>query len=583
MMHPDTDAFLAARDALRGARSYEEACAAFRWPDLTQFNWALDYFDPLARGNAKPALILADAQDRETVLSFDALRRRSNQGTHFLKNLGVEKGDVLLLMMNNSAALFEVFLAAMKAGAVISPASTLLTPADLEDRLTRGRVRGIVADAAFAERIEAIGDRLHGMPFKVLVGGARGGWTTWDDTAGYPDEYKPPFPTYSTDPCLLYFTSGTTAQPKMVLHTHASYPVGHLVTMYWIGLRETDIHYNISAPGWGKHAWSNVFAPWNAGATVFLFQYERFDAAQALRQIERHRVTTLCAPPTVWRRFLLEDWTRYRFSLRELVSAGEPLNPEIIAHVRRATGIAIREGYGQTETVLQIGTFPGMAVKPGAIGRAAPGFKARVVGPTLVPLAPGQEGQIALRVTPERPLGLMKGYFGDREREDEVFLGGWYLTGDIASQDEDGYFWFVGRTDDVFKSSDYRISPFEIESALLPHPAIAETAVVASPDAERGLVPKAFVALRPGFEASPELALDIFRFCRHALAPYKRPRRLEFMQDLFKTISGKIKRAELRRYEEGLRERNEKAPLEFAEHDFADALKPPAANPGPPQ
>ena len=345
-------------------------------------------------------------------------------------------------------------------------------------------------------------------------------------------------------------------------------------------------YFEFSASPWGfsslpssffntlTPAWSSVFAPWNAGATVLTFHYERFDARKTLDVLERYRATTLCAPPSVWRRFMLEDLAPRRFALRELLSAGEPLNPEISRRIRDATGVTIREGYGQTETVPLIGTFPGMRVEEGSMGRPAPGFRVHTVGPTLLPLGPEQDGQIAVRVTPERPLGLMKGYRCDRSRDDDAFIGGWYLTGDVARVDANGYFRFVGRNDDVFKSSDYRISPFEVESVLLKHPAVAEAAVVGSVDDVRGVVPKAFVALRPGYAMTPELALDIFRFCRHSMAPYKRPRRIEFMEDLLKTISGKIKRAELRRYDEDLRQRAIKAPLEFQESDFAADLDP---------
>ena len=572
-MTPDLEAFLHVRDFLLAARSYEEAAAGFKWPDMIHFNWALDYFDHMANGNTGDAIIIADESGSECRRSFDQMRIRSNRVANFLKDIGLQKEDVVMLMMNNSIELFELFLAGMKTAAVVTPASTLLTPADIEDRITRGKVKCIVADASMAEKIENAGPVLKNVHMKVIVGGRRHGWTCFDQAEDYGAAYTNPFPTYSTDPCLLYFTSGTTTKPKMVLHTHASYPVGHMVTMFWVGLKPGDIHYNISAPGWGKHAWSSLFSPWNAGATVFVHKYERFNAAKTLELIEKHRITTLCAPPTVWRRFLVEDMTKYRFSLREIVSAGEPLNPEIITRVRAATGITMREGYGQTETVLQIGTFPGMPVREGAIGKPAPGFRIQVVDTGLRPQEQGKEGQIALRIALERPLGLMKGYVCDRGRDDDVFIGGWYLTGDVAVSDKDGYLWFVGRNDDVFKCSDYRISPFEVESALLTHSAVAEAAVVGSLDKARdGLVPKAFIALRPGFEPSRDIALDIFRFCRHHMAPYKRPRRIEFMQELLKTISGKLRRAEFREYDDDLRRRDARGELEFMESDFAEEL-----------
>ena len=578
-MKTDTDTFLEARDLLLNVRSYTEAKTAFRWPDLTHFNWALDYFDHMARDNHAPGLIWTSEHGLEIRRTFHDLSRRSNQLANFFKDVGFGKGDTVLLLMSNTVDLYEVLLASLKASVVVTPASPLLTAADLEDRIRRGHVKHIIAEEAFIDRIEDTGEVLKGLRTRIVAGAPRHGWIPLSTSDQFSCEFRPPFPTYATDPCLLYFTSGTTAKPKMVLHTHTSYPVGHLVTMYWIGLRPGDIHYNISAAGWAKHAWSSFFAPWNAGATVFTHHYERFDAAQALKAIESQRITTLCAPPTVWRRFLIEDLSRYRFSLREIVSAGEPLNPEVTRRVRNATGVTIREGYGQTETVLQIGTFPGMPVREGAMGSAAPGFTVRTIGPTLLPLAPGEEGQIAVRVSPERPLGLMKGYRCNRERDDEVFIGGWYLTGDVAQTDSDGYFWFVGRNDDVFKSSDYRISPFEVESELLAHPAVAEAAVVGSLDKERGgLVPKAFIALRPGFEATPDLALDLFRFCRHTMAPYKRPRRVEFMADLLKTVSGKTRRADLRKYDDDLRRNNTNGHLEFTESQFAADLGKPSGN-----
>jgi acetyl-CoA synthetase len=572
-MKSDIDKFLEAREILRQARSYEEARRTFRWPDLTRFNWALDYFDRMAEGNDRTALVWVDECGAEIRRSFDEMRRRSNRVANFFQDLGIEKSDTVLVMVSNIAELHEILLAGLKASVVIIPASTLLTPADVADRIRRGGVRHVITEEAFVERVETADSPAQTLVTRIVVGPARPGWISFAQSESYADTFRPAFVTYATDPALLYFTSGTSATPKMVLHTHTSYPVGHLVTMYWIGLRAGDVHLNISAPGWGKHSWSSFFAPWNAEATVVVTHYHRFHAAQMLDHIERLGVTTLCAPPSVWRRFLVENLGQRHFALREIVSAGEPLTPEIFRRVQAATGIQIREGYGQTETVLQIGTFPGMPVRAGAMGRVAPGFAVATVGPTMQSLPPDAEGQIALRVQPERPLGLMKGYYGDRAREDDVFVGGWYLTGDVARMDGDGYFWFVGRNDDVFKSADYRISPFEVECELLSHPAVAEAAVIGShDDARNGLVPKVFVALHPGFEACRETALDVFRFARRHLAPYKRPRRLEFMSELMKTISGKIRRAELRNYDDALRRAERRSSLEYMESDFPDEL-----------
>jgi acetyl-CoA synthetase len=343
--------------------------------------------------------------------------------------------------------------------------------------------------------------------------------------------------------------------------------------MYWIGLKKGDRHYNVSAPGWAKHAWSTIFAVWNAEGTSFVYNYTgRFDPKKVLKLIEEHEINTLCAPPTVWRFLLLEDMRKYKFSLKQVVSAGEPLNPEIIQKVKSTTGLTIREGYGQTETTLQIGTFPGMEVRPGSMGVEAPGFTIDVVDGSYSPAPPETEGAIAIRVKPERPLGLMTGYIDMPQRNLEVFVGDWYLTGDVAYRDKDGCYWFIGRSDDVFKSSDYRISPFELESELMVHPAVTEVAVVRSPDQLRGFVPKAFLLLKPRSVPSQDLALSIFKFTREEIAPYRRPRIIQFMSELPKTISGKIKRAELREYESKLRASKARAENEYFESDFSSEL-----------
>ena len=375
----------------------------------------------------------------------------------------------------------------------------------------------------------------------------RRGWLDYADADGEPAAFTPDGPTRASDPLLLYFTSGTTAQPKLVEHTHASYPVGHLSTMYWIGIRPGDVHLNVSSPGWAKHAWSNVFAPWNAEATVMIANSARFSAPGLLDQMVRCDVTTFCAPPTVWRMLIQEDLTKWSVPARELVAAGEPLNPEVIEHVRRVWGITIRDGYGQTETTAQIGNPPGQPVKVGSMGRPLPGYAVALVDPLTG--AEADEGEIALDLR-HRPLALMTGYRDSAERTAEAMQGGYYHTGDVASRDGDGYITYVGRTDDVFKASDYRISPFELESVLIEHEAVAEAAVVPSPDPLRLAVPKAYVVLAAGHEPTRATALAILRYAREHLAPYKRVRRLEFAP-LPKTISGKIRRVELREQEAG--------------------------------
>lgn len=557
-----TPAFFAARDFLLAHREdYETAYREFRWPQLDTFNWALDYFDAYARGNDRPALWVVDEGGSETKLSFAELSVRSNRTANFLRSLGVRRGDRMLLMLNNVVPLWEVMLAAIKLGSVIIPATTLLARDDLLDRFERGGVRHVVVGIA---DIGKFAD-LPGEYTRIVVGGTADGWHALADAAVAPAEFTPEGQTGANDPLLLYFTSGTTSKPKLVEHSQQSYPVGHLSTMYWIGLREGDIHWNISSPGWAKHAWSCFFAPWNAGATIFIYNYSRFNAKSVLDVIARCGVTTLCAPPTVWRMLIQEDMAAFPVKLREVIGAGEPLNPEVIERIEAAWGLKLRDGYGQTETTCQIGNSPGQRLQPGSMGRPLPGYEVVLLDPDG---RPADEGEISLSLTP-RPTGLMLGYKDDPARTAEVTADGFYRTGDIAARDAEGYITYVGRADDVFKASDYRISPFELESVLIEHEAVAEAAVVPSPDPLRLAVPKAVVTLVAGYEPSRELAEDILRFVRERLAPYKRIRRIEFAE-LPKTISGKIRRVELRRVESTRRDSEVRGELEFWEEDFPE-------------
>ncbi len=553
-------AFLEARDFLLAHRTdYETAYRGFAWPRPARFNWALDYFDPLAerKPNAR-ALWIVDETGSEETRTFGELKAASNRVANFLRAQGVGRGDRILLMLGNVVPLWETMLAAMKLGAVVIPATTLLTGDDLKDRLERGKVKAVVAEAEVASRFEGL---LKDEP-RIAVGGEPPGWTPFAEAYQAESSFEPDGETQANDLLLLYFTSGTTSKPKLVAHSHASYPIGHLSTMYWIGLQPGDLHLNISSPGWAKHAWSNFFAPWNAEATVFVYRYRRFNPEAVLQAVKKYGVHTLCAPPTVWRMFVLQDLKAYQMQLRELVSAGEPLNPEVIAAVREAWGLTIRDGYGQTETTAQIGNPPGQPVKPGSMGRPLPGYKMVLLDPDG---NEADEGEIAIKLDP-RPVGLMQGYLDDPERTARVMAGGYYRTGDVARRDEDGYFWYIGRADDVFKSSDYRISPFELESVLIEHEAVAEAAVVPAPDPIRLSVPKAYVVLAPGFEPSREVALSIFLFVRERVPAYKRIRRIEFAE-LPKTISGKIRRVALRARE---REKTERGALEFFEEDFPE-------------
>ncbi|WP_328844359.1 AMP-binding protein [Streptomyces sp. NBC_00258] len=536
-----TERFRSARDFLLEHREdYATAYEGFVWPRPEHFNWALDWFDPIAHGNARTALHIVEEDGHETELSFGELSVRSDEVAGWLRELGVRAGDRILVMLGNQAELWVTALAAMKLRAVVIPATPLLGPADLRDRVERGRVRHVIVRAGDTGKF----DEVPGDYTRVVVGGEHPGWQSYEDVYDRAsDVFRPDGPTRADDPLMLYFTSGTTARPKLVEHTHTSYPIGHLSTMYWIGLKPGDVHLNISSPGWAKHAWSNLFAPWNAEATVFLHNYTRFDAARLMAEMDRAGVTTFCAPPTVWRMLIQADLTQLRTPPREAVAAGEPLNPEVIEQVRRAWGVTIRDGFGQTETAVQVSNSPGQPLKTGSMGRPSPGFKVELLDP--VTGAPGAtEGEIALDLS-ARPVGLMTGYHGDPDRTAEAMADGYYRTGDIGSRDAEGYITYVGRSDDVFKASDYKISPFELESALLEHEAVAEAAVVPAPDELRLAVPKAYVVLAEGWEPGPDTAKVLFEHSRTALAPYKRIRRLEFA-DLPKTVSGKIRRIELR-------------------------------------
>jgi len=555
----------AARDLLLEHRAdYATAYAQFSWPRLEHFNFGTDWFDAVlaAEHPHRVALRLIEADGSDAGYTFGELSARSDQLAGWLRGEGVGRGTHLLVLLGNELELWETTLAAIKLGAVLIPATTLLAEADLRDRIDRGQVGAVIARSELAAKFADI----PGSYLRIAVGEPVEGWLRYSDSAVSDLPFGPDGPTRADDPLLLYFTSGTTALPKLVEHTHTSYPIGHLSTMYWIGLQPGDVHLNVSSPGWAKHAWSCVFAPWLAGATICVYNYERFDAKAMLDTLRDAKVTTFCAPPTVWRMLVQQDLTVWRdqLSLRELVGAGEPLNPEVIETVQRAWGLTIRDGFGQTETTLQVGNPPGQPVKVGSMGRAMPGYRITLVD--MVSGVQGDEGEICVVTEPERPVGLMVGYRDDAERNAAAFADSKYHTGDVAGRDADGYLTYVGRADDVFKASDYRISPFELESVLIEHPAVAEAAVVPAPDKLRLSVPKAFVVLAPGYAPSADLAAEIFAYCRENLAPYKRVRRLQFAE-LPKTISGKIRRVELRTAEtahEGARPEGE-----FRDDDFS--------------
>ncbi|HEY8701067.1 MAG TPA: AMP-binding protein [Arthrobacter sp.] len=549
-----TDDFRAARDRLLTLRSdYAQARSEFQWPRFETFNFALDWFDQIAadpmKGN-NPALVIVEEDGSATRRSFSDLAARSSQVANWLRSQGVRRGDRMIIMLGNQVELWELMLAGIKLGIVLIPTTTLMGAADLADRVERGGAGwaavgrsniGKFAGVPGDYRLIEIGD---GGPNPNPVADPEA--LRYAESATASGTFAADAPTGADETLLLYFTSGTTSMAKLVEHTHTSYPVGHLSTMYWIGMEPGDVHLNVASPGWAKHAWSNVFTPWIAEACVFIYNYGRFDARALMEQMDREGVTSFCAPPTVWRMLIQADLTLLKNPPTKVVSAGEPLNAEVIGQVQRAWGQTIRDGFGQTETTVQVANTPGQPIKIGAMGQPLPGYDVVLVDPNTG--AESDDGELCLRLDP-RPVGLMKGYYGDPQKTARAFRGGYYHTGDLASRDGSGTITYVGRDDDVFKSSDYRLSPFELESVLIEHPAVAEAAVVPSPDALRLSVPKAYVVLAAGFEPGPELAEDILRYCRDHLAPFKRIRRLEF-GELPKTISGKIRRVELRHSEE---------------------------------
>lgn len=548
-----------------------------------RFNFARDVFDSHARDPQRLAMLWTDEAGAERRVTYRELSSRSGALAAGLLAAGLRRGQTVLLILPRQVEWWETMLACLRAGLVVAPGTVQLTPRDIAGRLVPSEAAAVITDADNAPKVdEALAalqaqDPARGRPRCVLVAarsesagaksgagvgtgasaggsssaGSRPSWLDYEALlagAPTPAEWSGmSADTLADEPALLFFTSGTTGAPKMALHTQASYGRGHAVTARWLDLRPTDLHWNLSDTGWGKAAWSSLFAPWIVGCAIFVHHAPRFAPRRTLELLGQHPITTLCGAPTNYRLLIQQDFTGLRFpALRSCVAAGEPMNPEVIAVWQRHTGITLRDGYGQTETVLAVGNFPDVAVRPGSMGKPSAGWDVCVVDELLTPLPAGSEGEVAIRVRPARPVGLFAGYWKDAERTAAVFRGDWYCTGDRARVDGDGYFWFVGRADDVIKSSGYRIGPFEVESALLEHPAVVESAVVGVPDALRGQLVKAYVVLRAGHAAAPALVEELQAFVRERTAPYKYPREIEFVAELPKTVSGKIRRVELR-------------------------------------
>lgn len=530
-----------------------------------KFNWVKEVFEDI---NVKDhpnatALLWTDEQVTHRY-SFRDMSVACNKLLNFLRAKGMEQGDVILTQLSLQVINWQANLATIKGGFRMIPAATILGAADIEYRFQRLMPKVVIADQDNAAKIEEA-ERLIGntVAIKIIADGTRNGWISLSEINEYGTEAEAA-ETFSDDPLFLFFTSGTTGMPKVVIHTHFSYPVGHLTTASWIGLKQGDIHYNISQPGWAKFGWSSFFAPWNMGATIFAYHTTgRFSAAKILQLVADNDITTFCAPPTVLRMLITEDLKAYTFQFRSCVAAGEPLNPEIIEAWKKGTGILIRDGYGQTESTCMVGNLPGAAVKFGSMGKPLFLYDMVIADEQGNLLNDLEEGNICVRTDTGKPNGIFIDYMDEPEKSASVFKNNLYYTGDKAYRDAEGYLWFVGRDDDVIKSSDYRVGPFEVESILLEHNLILESAVVGSPHPVKGFEVKAFIILSNAEVASEELAEDIFAFCRAKLAPYKMPRLIEFVTELPKTISGKIRRVELRALEAERKARQEQV-NEFA-------------------
>lgn len=537
---------------------YDEIYRNFRIEVPEYFNFGFDVIDAWAhKDRNKLAMIWVNQEGVEKKYTFWDLMRLSNQIFNMLIKYGVNKGDRVLIMLPRVPEWWTFTLALIKRGAIHCPAPTMLTPHDLKYRINAAEIKMVITSADQAEKIDSIAGECPSLTCRFMIDGKRDHWISYPVELDYPAPVSAKLVnlpgmkrTRATDPMVIFFTSGTTGEAKMVLHNQ-SYALGHIVTSrFWHDVRANDLHFTLSDTGWAKSAWGKLYGQWLEGSAIFVYDIRgRFNATEILPLIEKYGITTFCCPPTIYRMLILADLDKFDFSeLRHCTSAGEPLNPEVIKAWKDTTGLTIHEGYGQTETVLCIGTFPAMKPKFGSMGKPSPGWRIELHDEQGRPVGLHQEGRIAICTNP-RPVGLFLEYLDNDEENKKSFVDDFYYTGDKAYRDEDGYLWFIGRDDDVIKASGYRIGPFEVESALLEHPSVQEAAVVGSPDDIRGLIVKAFIILKPGYQASEALTREIQNHVKKVTAPYKYPRAIEYVQSLPKTISGKIRRNDLRERE----------------------------------
>ena len=535
---------------------YEETYSTFSIPVPEYYNFGFDVVDSWAKKDRnKLAMIWTNQEGEEKYYTFRQMMNLSNQIANMMFKQNIGKGDRVMILLPRVPEWWTFALAAIKIGAVICPSPVILTPPDLEYRINKGKFKMIVTNQENLWKVQEVLDQCPTLKVKFLVDGEADGWIDYQKELIYPAKasiHLSPLirknRTKATDPMLIFFTSGTSANPKMVMHNHA-YPLGHIVTArFWYDLTENDLQFTVADTGWGKSSWGKFYGPWMQGACVFVYDYRgKFNATELLPLIEKYEITTFCAPSTIYRMLILADLSTFDFSeLRHCLCAGETLNPEVNRVWEEGTGLKIYEAYGQTETVMVIGTYPCIEHRPGSIGKPAPGWKIELHDDDGNPVAVGEEGRIAIRTRDPSPVGLFMEYLDDPEATAKVFVGDWYYTGDKATMDEDGYYWFVGRDDDIIKSSGYRISPAEVESALMTHPCVKESAVVGSPDPIRGVIVKAFICLKDGWTGSDDLIRELQTHVKSTTAPYKYPRAIEFVDELPKTISGKVRRVELR-------------------------------------
>ncbi len=533
--------------------SYDEFYADFRVTPPANFNFAYDVVDALAAETPdRPALVWCDENGAEATFTFAEMKQYSDQAANYLRGLGIGKGDPVMLILKRRYAFWFVLLALHKLGAVAIPATHLLKKKDLIYRANAASIKAIVSinGDVVCDEIDAAAAESSTVALRIVADGTRAGWQSLEAMAQAPTAFTRPTGAAGTrneDPMLLYFTSGTTGMPKMVQHNFL-YPLGHILTArYWQNVVDGGLHLTVADTGWAKAVWGKIYGQWLCGSAVFVYDYDRFSPAELLRVIAKHKVTTFCAPPTVYRFLIREDFSKFDLSaLQYCVVAGEPLNPEVYNAFLRLTGLKLMEGFGQTEMTVSIATYPWMAPRPGSMGRPSPGYAIDLVHDNGESCEVGEEGQIVVRTDKELPAGLFDGYYRDPMLTAKTWHDGVYYTGDMAWRDEDGYYWFVGRADDLIKTSGYRVGPFEVESALIEHPAVMECAVTGVPDPDRGHVIKATVVLATGVTGSDALVKELQNYVKKATAPYKYPRIIEFVTELPKTISGKIRRVEIR-------------------------------------